>query len=82
VKPRIYADFNYQDEGGRPWLNCVGSKESIIRNNVTLEQGLQVVLYEDDFEVEAVLSFDEKRKVWLGIPNWDTIHYFETGRKD
>jgi hypothetical protein len=34
---------------------------------------MRVLLIElDDFEVEAVLIYDAKWRVWLGLPDWST----------
>lgn len=73
---RIYADFNSKDEQGRVWLNTVGALEDIEQHRSELKEGLEVILYmTDEFEVRGTLTFD---KIWLGIPDWDTIHYYET----
>jgi hypothetical protein len=36
---------------------------------------MHVILYEEDYEVEAVLDFDPKNKAWVASPIWSTIKY-------
>jgi hypothetical protein len=72
---RIYADFDSKDDQGRVWLDTVGSLRDIEIHRGSLSEGTRVVLYvPDDFEVEAVLTFD---KAWRGIPDLSTIRYFD-----
>lgn len=70
---RIYTDFNSQDERGRVWLDTVGSLKDIEMHRGALSEGMRVVLYvPDEFEVEAVLTFDQ---AWKGMPDLSTIRY-------
>lgn len=73
---RIYADFNCQDEQGRVRLSTVGSRKDIERHRASLKEGMEVILYTPgDFEVHGTLTFDG---IWLGIPDFATIRYYET----
>ena len=73
---RIYADFNSTDEQSRVRLSTVGSLKDIERHRGSLKEGLEVILYmTDEFEVRGTLTFDQ---IWLGIPDWDTIHHYKT----
>lgn len=70
---KIYADFNSCDEQGRVRLSTVGSLESINQYKELLAEGMRVILYTTgEFEVCGTLVFE---KIWLGIPDWSTIHY-------
>ena len=70
---RIYADFNCCDEQGRVRLNIPGSLADLKSHSEEIADGLRVILYmTDEFEVEGVLVFD---RIWLGIPDLDTIQY-------
>lgn len=73
---RIYADFNSTDEQDRVRLSTAGSRKDIERHRSQLKEGLEVILYmTDEFEVQGTLTFDQ---IWLGIPDWDTIHHYKT----
>lgn len=73
---RIYADFNSTDEQDRVRLSTTGSRKDIELHRSQLKEGLEVILYmSDEFEVRGTLTFDN---IWLGIPDWDTIYYYET----
>ena len=38
-------------------------------------QGLEIILYDEEFEMQAVIDSAEG-EVWLCRPNWSTRHYF------
>ena len=72
---RIYADFSTRDQLDRLVLTIPGSQPDIEKNSDRLTSGLRVVLYQPgELEVEATLVFD---RGWLGIPDWNTIKYYE-----
>jgi len=33
---------------------------------------MKVILYDEDMEVQAVVTFDEHDQIWLGQPDWAT----------
>jgi hypothetical protein len=73
---RVWADFNNRDEQGRVRLNTVGSLKDIEKHHDEIREGTKVILNaEDDFEVEARLTFD---KVWRAIPDMTTIKYLNS----
>ena len=73
---RVWADFNNRDEQGRVRLNTVGSLKDIEKHHDEIRDGTKVILNaEDDFEVEARLTFD---KVWRAIPDMTTIKYLNS----
>ncbi|MFN0110517.1 MAG: hypothetical protein ACKVZH_16805 [Blastocatellia bacterium] len=71
---KLYVDFNSCDEQGRVCLNTIGSLESIKQYGETLENGMKVLLFmKDEFEVQGTLFFEG---IWLGIPDFSTIRYY------
>ena len=73
---RVWADLNNRDEQGRVRLNTVGSLKDIEKHHDEIREGTKVILNaEDDFEVEARLTFD---KVWRAIPDMTTIKYLNS----
>lgn len=76
---RIYADFNSCDEQGRVRLSTVGSLADIKKNEDSLNEGMKVIFYmTDEFEVSGVLVYEQ---IWLGIPDFSTIHYYNSKDK-
>ncbi len=72
---RIWADFNHRDEQGRVKLSTIGSLKDIEKHHDEIREGTTVTLNaEDDFEVEARLTFD---KVWRAIPDMTTVRYLK-----
>jgi hypothetical protein len=60
---RIFGDFNALSEGRLP-LFFKGSTEDIRRQNVELSEGLRVILYDDQYQAEAVVH--KVRGEWYG----------------
>jgi hypothetical protein len=57
-------------------LNTVGSLIDIEQLKDVLEEEMKVLLYmTNEFEVYGTLVFEE---IWLGIPDFDTIRYYNT----
>jgi hypothetical protein len=67
---RIYFDTNAgsPDHDGYPlWFET--SKQDLARIPDGPQEGMRVVIYmTGELEVEAVLAFDPKWKVWMGMP--------------
>jgi len=61
---RIYTDFNHGDERGHYLLDTTGSLRDIKRLEPQLQDGLEVLLYDEELEVPATLKFDQG---WMGI---------------
>lgn len=75
---RIYSDFNNKDELHRVRLNLPRAKFEIENSKEPLTPGTHVLLYmAGEFEVEAVLDFDEKHDIWIASPIYSTIRYFD-----
>lgn len=74
---RIYADFQKLDDYGRAILTCVGTQRDLEVNNVSLHEGMHVVLYSDDYddyddygaaddiEVDAIIDYDPICSRWV-----------------
>jgi len=75
--PRIYGDFNNKDELLRVRLNLPRSKMEIANSHERIAVGNHVLLYEEEFEVEAVLDFDVNHDFWLASPIYSTIKYYD-----
>lgn len=83
--PRIRFDSNDGDmEDGEwvaYWLGFHESRRELAALGPALKDGLRVVLYMSDMEVEAILEFDRKRDFWIGRPIWDTVRHFDPPRE-
>lgn len=73
---RIYADFNNRGEKDRSdqvALDCPGSRADLAQEASHVASGQRIILYvPDEFEVEAVLEFDQ---IWWAQPGWSTVSY-------
>lgn len=75
--PRIFADFHNADEQGRLRLNCVGTIEDLSRQNIKLEDGKFLALYDEDLEVDGVVQYSEEESLWVAVIDWKQIRQVE-----
>ncbi len=83
-KPRIYADFLKLDDLGRLILVCVGTIEDLEKNNIKLEQGLELTFYSNDGDdfgntdkllADGVVDYDKENERWVGIIDESTFRH-------
>jgi hypothetical protein len=84
-KIRLYADFNKWDGDGKSrWLilTSKGTSDDLVRLNIELIEGLEVVFYADDsdragnrdeLEADGYVHFDNKINQWVGVIDWNAI---------
>ncbi len=72
-KPRIYADFHNADVLGRVRLNCVGTIEDLARQGITLHEGLQVIVHDDELEADGEAQYSLEEGVWGVKIDWQAI---------
>lgn len=77
-KPRIFVDFHNADTQGRLRLNCRGTVQDLAHQQISLQDGLQLELYNDDLETEGQVCFSDEENLWVAIIDWDKIRREET----
>lgn len=70
---RVFADFHNADPQGRLRLNCTGTIEDLARQKIWLQEGLGLIFYSEDLEVDGVIQYSTDENVWVAIINWDDI---------
>lgn len=73
TKPLIYADFNNADPQGRLRLNCVGTIEDLSRQGVCLQEGMRLILHDEELETEGEVQFSSEEQIWVAIINWQRL---------
>jgi hypothetical protein len=87
---RLYHDFNKlfpgRTEGMRAApLVCFGTKQDLERVSLTLEESMEVLLYEPDadtdgtagaLEVRAVVRFDAKEGCFMADFVWEDLKFY------
>jgi hypothetical protein len=87
--PRLYHDFNKlfpgKEEGmAAAPLVCVGTKEDLKKLSLTLEDGMDVLLYMDDEDtdgkagalaVKAKVRYDPKEKCFMADFIWNEMKF-------
>ena len=78
----IYTDFNEIDDEERLILTLSKTLNDLTENNITLKEGLKLILYTDDSDtygipdeliVEGVVEYDAVNERWTARIDWDEI---------
>ena len=69
---RIHVDFNNRSADDKVGLNTVGSLADIAKASCPLTEGMTVILYDEELEVDATLFRSEHGPTWLGLPDWSS----------
>ena len=72
-KPRVFADFHNADPQGRLRLNCIGTKEDLAAQNISLCEGQALVLYSEELEVDGMVEYSKKENLWVAVIGWAAI---------
>jgi hypothetical protein len=72
-KSRVYADFHNADVQGRLRLNCVGTVEDLAQQQIMLRDGLLLMLYSEDLEVEGRVQYSTEENLWVAVIDWNAI---------
>jgi len=75
--PRIFADFHNADEQGRLRLNCVGTIQDLSRQNIKLQDGQLLALYDEELEVDGVVQYSEEENLWVAAIDWKQVKQVE-----
>jgi hypothetical protein len=71
--PLVYADLQNADAQGRLRLNCIGTIRDLARQSVSLHDGLELTLYDEDLEVEGKVLFSPEEHLWVAAIDWKAI---------
>jgi hypothetical protein len=74
MKRRVQADFNDMIGKGRVRIQGL----ELERSGISAEQGCQVLLVCDEFEVDGTLAFEVREGVWVGVFDPNTIRYYNS----
>jgi len=75
---RVYADFHNVDHQGRLRLNCIGTVQDLSRCQIKLQEGLMLMLYSEDLEVEGQVQYSHEENLWVAVIDWDAIREVES----
>jgi hypothetical protein len=73
TKIRISVDFNSRDENSNIVINTDIPDQEYLKDK--LIDGLLVILYDETLEVSACVKWNEDIGMWVGIPDWKSIHH-------
>jgi hypothetical protein len=81
---RLWVDYNNIDIHDRVRLDCEGTLKDIERQQLAMQEGVPVTLWDDDaddqghpllVEVDGVLEFSPEDACWVAKVNWKGIRY-------
>jgi hypothetical protein len=72
-RPLVYADLQNADVQGRLRLNCIGTIRDLAQQSVSLHDGLELTLYDEDLEVEGKVLFSSEEHLWVAAIDWKAI---------
>ena len=72
-KLRVFADFHNADVQGRLRLSCVGTTADLKRQGIVLQDGQSLIIYSEELEVEGIVHYSEKEKLWTAVIDWNAI---------
>ncbi len=64
--PRLHVDFNEMFEDGT--VDLRGCTEELAKLGVPLREGLEVILWDEDVEMEGFLKNDPRHGMWVAVP--------------
>ena len=67
VRAKIYADLQNADVSGRIRMNCRGTAGDLAGLRLELSEGLDVILYDEEFEVDGRVEFSELEDRWVAV---------------
>lgn len=76
-KIRVFADFHNADVKGRVRLNCAGTIADLARQGIALRDGLSLIIYSEELEVEGVAHYSAEEKLWTAVIDWNAIQEVE-----
>ena len=71
-RTRIYVDFNSRDEHDNIVINLLDKPDVVEKIRNELPEGMKVVLYDEELEIEAQLRWSHEFRMWVGIPDWSS----------
>jgi hypothetical protein len=77
-RPKVFADFHNADAQGRLRLNCIGTVEDLAQQQIVLRDGLPLIFYSEELEVEGVVHYSMDENVWVAVINWSAIRTMES----
>ena len=72
-KALVIVDLQNADARGRVRLNCIGTIRDLSRQSISLRDGLEPTLYDEDLEVEGAVVFSPEEHIWVAVIDWEAI---------
>ncbi len=68
---KVFVDIHNTDKMGRLRLNTKGAIIDIEQQSIKLEQGCDVLLYDDEgIEIQGTLEFSDFENIWTAKIDW------------
>lgn len=67
---RVFVDFGNADDMGRVRLNTVGTINDLCDQGIELVEGLELTLYQEEVEMQAVVEYSLEEQQWVAKVDW------------
>ena len=54
-------------------MHCAGTVADLERQRIVLRDGLPLIIYSEELEVEGVVHYSEEEKLWTAVIDWNAI---------
>ena len=81
---RVYHDFQNLDDQNRLRLTCAGTRQDLERQDIELQEGMVLTLYDydandegepDNLLAEGVVHFNKAENCWVAAIDWHAIRH-------
>lgn len=72
--PRVFADFQGADPLGRIRLIAKGTLEDIARLDLTLSEGMELLLHDgEEFQTRGIVRYSKVERIWVAEVDWTKL---------
>ena len=64
------------DAQGRVRLNCVGTQEDLARFGLRLQEGMRILVHDDELEADGDVSLSSEEQIWVAKIDWNALRPF------
>lgn len=71
--PSLYVDFMNADAMGQVRMNCTGTLEDLERLDLVPQNGMRIVVHDEELEAEGELRFSDAEQIWVTRIDWNAL---------
>lgn len=72
--PLVFADFNNFDTAVRLRLTCRGTEDDLHRLDLTLEEGMKLLLSDGELWAIGIVTYSKRERIWVAsVDDWGEL---------